>query len=178
MASLAAGQRSRGYGPRPKTDEERELRFWSHVKMQLDGCWLWDGCLADGNYGMVRFNGKQQLTHRLSWILTFGAIPEGLNCLHKCDVPNCVRPDHLFIGTTRDNARDMWSKGRAKMPNPEQRAKGEKHPNSKLTATQVEKLRALASTGQYYDRQLAKIFGISCGNVNCIRNRRTWKHLK
>ena len=178
MAGLAAGQRKRGYGPWPRTDEERELRFWSHVKINPDGCWLWTGSKVNGNYGMVRFNGKQHLTHRLSWILTFGAIPKGLNCLHKCDVPNCVRPDHLFIGTALDNVKDMWAKGRAKIPNSEQKAKGESVGNSKLTAIEVEKLRALASTGQYYDRQLAKLFGISCGNVHCIRTRRTWKHLK
>lgn len=77
------------------------------------GCWLW--CLgADNNgYGVVRHNGKQDRAHRVSYAETFGEIPNCMHVCHKCDVTSCVNPDHLFVGSRKDNMRDMAAKGRA-----------------------------------------------------------------
>src|SRR6267378_450691 len=91
-------------------------RFWEKVK-ETASCWLWTGANKPGRwpYGMLAGPGKTaKLAHRVSWELHHGAIPTGLNVLHKCDNPSCVRPDHLFLGTLADNTADMIAKGRGK----------------------------------------------------------------
>lgn len=77
----------------------------------MDSCWLWLGGTQDG-YGRLRYAGKKILAHRLSWEMHFGKIPEGLWVLHKCDVRNCIRPEHLFLGTNQDNVDDKMRKKR------------------------------------------------------------------
>jgi hypothetical protein len=57
--------------------------------------------------GRIRFNGKNELAHRISWMLHYGNIPEEMNVLHKCDNPQYVNPNHLFLGTHKDNMNDM-----------------------------------------------------------------------
>lgn len=91
-------------------------RFWSKVN-KTSNCWLWTGVTRGMGYGMValrRVDGKQprEMAHRLSWQLANGPIPDGLLVLHRCDVPACVNPEHLFLGTTKDNAQDALRKGR------------------------------------------------------------------
>jgi hypothetical protein len=100
--------------PRRKSLEEY---FWLRVK-KTDGCWLWTGRKAYWGYGSVQLYAGAPRTgaHRASWQIHYGKIPEGLWVLHKCDNPQCVRPDHLFLGTNTDNMRDCWAKGRGKAP--------------------------------------------------------------
>ena len=84
-----------------------------------NGCQNWIGCLSDGRYGAFiigsRINGtrKRCNAHRLSYELFVGKIPEGMCILHKCDNVKCVNPKHLFLGTQKDNMKDMQNKGRA-----------------------------------------------------------------
>jgi hypothetical protein len=85
-------------------------RFWKKVN-KTDGCWLWTATRI-GRYGGFRFEGRSRTAHRVSWELAFGPIPDGLQVLHHCDTPLCVNPQHLFLGTPLDNARDRDSKGR------------------------------------------------------------------
>ena len=90
-------------------------RFWEKVE-KGDQCWIYKGSHGTGNlYGQFRIRGKELRAHRLAWQFAFGPIPKGLNVLHSCDNPPCVRPDHLFLGTQLDNIHDMMRKGRAKM---------------------------------------------------------------
>jgi len=77
------------------------------------GCYLWLGKLNSSGYASKYFGGKMELAHRIAWILENGAIPHGMQVLHRCDVRSCVNPDHLFLGTQRDNLRDAIRKGRA-----------------------------------------------------------------
>lgn len=87
-------------------------RFWAKVDGDGD-CWLWTGYLMRKNYGQYRSPaGKTILAHRMAWELTYGSVPDDLCVLHACDEPRCVRPDHLFLGTLKDNSRDMANKGR------------------------------------------------------------------
>lgn len=92
-------------------------RFWEKVK-KTPSCWLWTGAHKDGRwpYGVLGGGASRvpKLAHRVSWELHHGPIPDGMNVLHKCDNPPCVRPDHLFLGTLSDNTQDMVAKGRAK----------------------------------------------------------------
>lgn len=90
-------------------------RFWTYVrKTSGDSCWEWQGVLAKKSYGAFCPGPGRRMhpAHRYAWQLTHGAPPEHLLVCHKCDNPRCVRPDHLFLGTTQDNSDDKVRKGR------------------------------------------------------------------
>lgn len=76
------------------------------------GCWIWRSSFQSSGYGQVRISGGSFTAHRASWIAHRGAIPDGLQVLHKCDDRRCCNPEHLFLGTQGDNIRDAVSKGR------------------------------------------------------------------
>lgn len=104
----------------PKKGTTLAERFWNNVR-KTEGCWLWLGKPLSNGYGQFAFGGRNRMTggkikrdlaHRMSWRLTYGEISAGLNVLHKCDVPTCVNPVHLFLGTQLDNVKDMTAKGR------------------------------------------------------------------
>lgn len=88
--------------------------FWAKVNKTAT-CWLWTASRNWAGYGLCLVGKNRKLTnaHRVSWEMANGKIKGGLHVLHKCDVRNCVRPDHLFLGTHRDNMLDMRAKGRA-----------------------------------------------------------------
>jgi hypothetical protein len=100
-------------------------------------------------------NGRTILTHRLSWELERGPVPSGLSVLHVCDNRLCVRPDHLFVGSHRDNMRDMVSKRRAAA-----QRRGQDHPSAKLTDAQITEIRTRYRRRQNGQR-LAREFGVS-----------------
>jgi hypothetical protein len=98
-----------------------EEHFWERVdrngpvpahRPELGPCWPWTrGHFAEG-YGAVKWADKTRGTHRVAWMVTYGPIPPRICVLHHCDNRPCCRPDHLFLGTKGDNARDMTAKGR------------------------------------------------------------------
>lgn len=83
-----------------------------YVRIPESGCWLWTGTAGRyGKFGMTP--GQNPIdAHRASWLLYRGEIPAGFRVCHHCDVTLCVNPDHLFIGTAKENTRDMMRKGR------------------------------------------------------------------
>lgn len=85
-------------------------RFWQKVR-KSDGCWEWTARVSPEGYGEF-WDDRNVRAHRFSWSLVNGPIPDGLMVCHRCDNPRCVRPDHLFLGTNRENIRDMMAKGR------------------------------------------------------------------
>lgn len=97
-----------------------EQRFWAKVD-KTDDCWLWSGSKSGlyghGEIGRGRRTEGKVKTHRLSWELHNGSIPKGMHVLHKCDNGLCVNPDHLFLGTQKDNMVDMAKKGRNRNQN-------------------------------------------------------------
>ena len=152
-------------------------RFWAKVR-KTEGCWDYVGrsgkvrgssLKKGGGYGAFLFGGKVVSAHRVSWMLERGQIPAGMNVLHRCDNTRCVRPDHLFLGTQRDNMRDMFKKGRAV------RLRGVQHPCSVLTEEQVHEIRAASGRGE--GSRLARKFGMTKSAVYNIRRRRTWAWL-
>lgn len=90
----------------------RAIPFWSKVNFG-SGCWEWTGYLDEKGYGQCWSNGRSDRAHRVAFKDKNGEIPEGTEVCHKCDNRKCVRPDHLFVGTHRDNILDMFSKNRS-----------------------------------------------------------------
>lgn len=144
-------------------------RFWSRVK-KTKTCWIWKGGIYSKGYGRFTYKGDYYLAHRFSWFLTFGYLPTKLLC-HKCDNPSCVRPDHLFEGTYKDNHADMMAKGRGKF------SYGENHGRHKLNNNQVLQIRELYKQGNTSLRKLSAIFGVSNQTIWSIVTNETWKNI-
>lgn len=146
-------------------------RIKENIKIDDNGCWIWTGYKRWAKsrmvYGALKVNGKHMLAHRASYEAFKEPIPVGLSACHKCDVPLCVNPEHIFLGTTEDNMKDMASKFRG--------THGEKGVHSKLTASQVLSIRAMAGTK--YHREIAKEFNVSTVTITQILNRKYWKHI-
>ena len=90
------------------TSAEVLARFWSKTRKSPD-CWLWTGSPTSTGYGTLRIGGRagyDRAAHRLSALIHFGAFDVNLCVLHHCDVPLCVNPTHLYLGTPADNATD------------------------------------------------------------------------
>ena len=153
-------------------------QFWSKVT-KTPNCWLWCGAKTYDGYGVIKLRQQRLRTHRVSWELSFGQIPDGLFVLHRCDNPPCVRPDHLFLGTKQDNNRDAVSKGRwangSDKPD-HRRKRGEDSPTAKLNDAQVKELRHLHERGTS-TRSLAIHFGVGIATVYRTIRRETWKHV-
>ncbi len=146
-------------------------KFWRRVSREA-GCWLWLAGKTKQGYGRFKYNGYDRvMAHRFSWEIHNGTIPDGLFVLHKCDNPPCVRPDHLFLGTKRDNIDDAISKGRWGGPVP-----GSAHPFARLTEDAVLEIRRRLAAGEY-GRDLAREFAVGEMTISDIRRRKTWAHL-
>jgi hypothetical protein len=151
------------YATRPLADRfwEKVDRAGAVVRPELGPCWIWTGATKGFGYGHVAISrGRHSVAHRVAWELTFGAIPDGLKVLHRCDVPACVRADHLFLGTNADNTKDMMVKGR--------------HLSSKLTAADAAAIRSEAAQG-VRKSVLARKFGMSHTAICDVVRGRTWK---
>lgn len=152
-------------------------RIYSRVKINEEtGCWEWQGCKRSG-YGRTiigsRTDGtrRTECTHRISYMLNYGEIPKGMEVCHKCDNPSCINPDHLFLGTYKDNAMDCLNKGR--MYNP----KGEKQGRSKLKEVDVATAREEYLKGEVSSRELAKRYNVSRKTMWDALTGKTWKHV-
>ena len=86
-------------------------RFWEKVR-KTETCWEWTSPLNYCGRGFIRIYGKNMQAHRAAYILLKGEIPDGMCVLHTCDNPSCVNPDHLYLGTQKQNARDREKRGR------------------------------------------------------------------
>lgn len=131
------------------------------------GCWFWMGRLNIDGYGGIGVKGKSLLAHRASWEAFRGPVPDGLCVLHQCDIPCCVNPDHLFVGTQLENIADRTNKRRGK----NQRMPGEKHPLARLTANDVRAIRSSAES-QY---ALAERYGVDQAHISAIQLRKRWR---
>jgi hypothetical protein len=156
--------------------EERFDRFVSTHNQS--GCWLWVGGLADTGYG-VFWDGKKLLgAHRYSFMrYKQKEIPKGLFVCHTCDVRSCVNPEHLFLGTAKDNARDCSKKGRTHgQSSPQTIARGEKQGSSKLNDEQIPLIRARHGEVKSID-VVAREFGVSRSTIYNVVIGKQWKHI-
>lgn len=145
-----------------------QCRFLSYVDTSGD-CWLWTGCVNRRGYGKFSmFPIKHITSHRASYILFKGSIPDGKCVCHQCDNPRCVKPAHLWIGTTQENTQDMINKGRSLY--------GEKQNKAKLTDKDVLEIRKLGLEG-VTQIKIAEKFNLTPGHVNNILRRRAWLHI-
>jgi HNH endonuclease len=153
-------------------------RFWKKVdkngpipphRPELGKCWKWLGMKLPGKrpYGYIgRGSAKagKETAHRSSWILHNGPIMNGLHCLHKCDNAECTNPEHLFLGTPKQNTQDMIQKGRMNTGN----HVGEHNGRAKTNYETVVKIRAAYVPWNITKKQLAKQFGVSVQSVKAI----------
>ena len=126
-------------------------------------------------YGSMNFRKKAWKVHRIAWVLRYGEIPDGLSVLHKCDNRRCCNPEHLFLGTNRDNVHDMISKGR------DRHLQGSLHWAAKLNEEAVLEIRKI-SDAEWKSKRLTKVYA---AKFNCTheaimyaRNGKTFRHLE
>lgn len=148
--------------------DEKE-RFLSKIRKDGD-CWIWTDCLTTYGYGkFTARGGKTEVAHRTAWRLFRGEIPGSLFCLHRCDTPACVNPDHLFLGTQLDNMRDMVVKGRIGV-------RGHHKNREKAAKITVETAREIKRRLLDGERAafIARSLGVSSSIVYNIKGNRTW----
>lgn len=139
------------------------------------GCWLWQGPLNDKGYGVLKWErpGLPTLTraHRIVYIVYHGE-PGSLHVCHRCDVRNCLNPDHLFLGTHSDNMADMVTKGRSP------RKMGVDRHNAVLTDAQVLEIRrTYVRGGLLTQKDLAAMYGVCQQTVSQIVRGKRWSHV-
>jgi len=149
---------SRGGGRRkrpPETPQSFENRFLAKVE-KTESCWIWVGSKTYGGYGLLMCGDKSKLAHRLSWELhSHKMIPTNMLVLHSCDNPSCVNPQHLFLGTPKDNIQDAIQKGRYR---------------NKLPKETRENILSVIKSGTYSRDKLAEMFGVNQSTIsNYIR---------
>lgn len=142
-------------------------RFWNKVDRK-GSCWNWTASKLEGGYGQVVIDRKHYVAHRLCWEMVYGSIPKGYWVLHRCDNRACVRPSHLFLGTTQDNTLDRQLKWRTH--------RGETHYAAKVTEKQVIAMRKLYDGGEL-SAHIADRFGIDRRHGWLICTRRRWQHI-
>ncbi len=154
-------------------EKDRLARFWSHVNKdgpvlnaKLEQCWVWLRATNKRGYGIVRYDGNNELAHRRSWLLATGNLPADMDICHHCDNPPCVRPSHLFIGTDADNVADCVSKLRHTF--------GMRNGCAVHPVEVVEEIRAKFASGMRVF-EIAKLLGLRSGYVQKITsgNRRS-----
>jgi hypothetical protein len=149
--------------------EEARERFFKYVN-KTETCWLWTAGCSDKGYGQFRYNRKNLMAHRFSWLLAGNTIPEGLFICHAphtiCGHKNCVNPQHLRVDTTAANMRDKIADGTS--------TRGTKHYKNKLTEEQVREIRRRSDENQ---KRLAEEFGVSYVTINNIIHRTRWAWL-
>lgn len=154
------------YCSRPCAVTPLAVRFDRNVQ-KGDGCWLWTGKKRADGYGEIEHGKRILKAHRVSLEMTGVTIPRGAEVCHHCDNPSCVNPAHLFVGSHTDNMRDMAAKGRAQPSG----ARGEAHGAAKLSAEQVEAIRA----DMRAQRVIAEDYGVTQSLISQIKARKVWR---
>ena len=129
------------------------------------GCWVWMGATQVRGYGEILSNNRKLLAHRASYEAFIGPIPKGMYVCHACDNVYCVNPNHLFLGTQKQNLEDMKSKGRS--------TRGEKNTQSILFEEQVK----IIKTSKLKNTELARTYEVSPATISAIKLGKRWNHV-
>ena len=141
-------------------------RFYKFVPAaEPSDCWEWQSTKNHRGYGKFWLNGRTDLAHRVSYLFHKGSIPDGFLVRHTCDNPPCVNPDHLLVGTVKDNARDAIERGLY--------PRGEGNGRAKLTEGQVSEIRRCWEAGET-QVSMARRFGVSRAAIQWVLNGRNW----
>lgn len=169
--------RTRGDRVQNPMSEYNNLRERFEAKViKGDGCWIWTGSKGPNGHGFIASGGygKTRLVRAGAvalWI-AHGQWPgDGLDVCHKCDNPPCVNPDHLFVGTAKDNMQDSINKGRFKFPKPRP---GEANNKARLTWALVETIRTAYNSGENLS-DLSRRFGFARSTLREVVNGRNWR---
>ncbi len=139
-----------------------EERFWDSVSKD---CWIWRGALKPNGYGNFNARGRFFGAHRVSWELAHGPIPNGMQVLHRCDVPLCVNPAHLFLGTIADNMQD--------------KARKRRNPQMMLTDEQVRSIRERYKTPyRGLLKEMVEQYGIGSSSILKVLKGVTYRHVE
>jgi len=130
------------------------------------GCQIWMSPLTNTGYGRISINNKVMLAHRSSYEANIGKIPYGIDVCHKCDNPSCINPNHLFLGTHKENMEDMVMKDR--------HAYGERKGNQAKVTDEI--VMAIRSDNRKQE-EIASDYGITQSNVSRIKNNNRWNHI-
>ena len=148
-----------------------EERFLQKVQKEEAGCWHWIGSVDSRGYGNIGVKTVKgfltQRAHRVAYTLFVGPIPKGKVVCHTCDNRCCVNPEHLFLGSQKDNVKDCVEKGRFGD------RRGCRNPKAKLSEDQVLLIRASTASANH----LAAELGISSSTIYSIRTGESWSHL-
>jgi hypothetical protein len=169
------------YIPLPDLPEDFIKNFWQR-KVEIDGCWF-----VISNTGKrkeyINVVGKEFKITRIAYKAAFGDCPVGLNVCHRCDTPPCIKPEHLWLGTQKENVLDAVQKGRwahlygDKNPyHGKVVRRGEEHCLAKLTVDDVKHIRHLFKKG-WTCRRIGNKFHHSQENIRHVVMRRSWKHI-
>lgn len=145
----------------PRTEMSGECIIWSKSKTYL-------------GYGSCTRIGGEVRTHRVSWFLARGPIPQGAHVLHRCDNRSCVNPDHLFLGSHQDNMTDMVAKGRLVAPPAKH---GSANHMAAINEDGVWEIRQVANIGRFSQKEIAQSYGLSEMTVSRIIRNQSWKHV-
>lgn len=151
-------------------DDGLKERFNAKWVEAENGCWLWTGAKAGIGYGEIKATRSRHYlyAHRISWELAYGPIPAGMYVLHRCDVPACVNPAHLFLGDGADNQRDMARKNRHLF--------GERNAQAKMTEADVLRIYELSDAGMSQKR-IGAVIGVGQMTVCRVLRGERWAHL-
>ncbi len=155
----------------------------SYITEPNSGCWLWEAGASKAGYGLIQCADYYGFAHRYSYTKFKGNIPKGKFVCHKCDMPPCVNPDHLWLGSHADNMQDCARKGRnISAVCPELHARGEKQHLAVLTEALVIEVRNLYGTLddrglRYTLKALAELSSVSLSTMHAVIKRKTWKHI-
>lgn len=150
----------------PRWVEKTDLERWEMrcIPEPNSGCFLWLNKLNKDGYGSIELRNRQMSAHRFAYVIFKGPIPDNILVCHHCDVPCCVNPEHLFLGTDKDNRQDSIRKGRAYLIGQPQ---GVKHARAKFTETQV---RAIRNDPRPQAR-IGKDYGVGQGTIGRVKRR-------
>ncbi len=132
-----------------------------YIACPMSGCWLWTASLNSWGYGNMRGLDRVERSHRIAWQLYRGEIPLDLQVCHKCDVPSCVNPDHLYLGTQKQNMRDV--------------SKRDRHPKTLLTEAEIKRVFELSH--EIPQAEIANLYGVDARYIWAVLNKKYRKFL-